>query len=149
MPRRAVPGVAAGPDGLRAMWLGGSTPTGGDVWATLRRVLAGGSVDEEGAVTAPFVGALWPDHLDPFEHVAVVGPDAPAYDAPGGAVVARLTHAALPVLGPPEGGWRPVRLPDGRRAVVADSLALSPVGYRAVFWDDGDGWRLRSFLAGD
>ena len=138
-----------GPDGLRAMWLAGETPTGAPVWATLRRLLDGGSVDEEGAVTLPFVAALWPQDLDPFEHVAVTGRDVPARAAPDGNVVARVTEAALPVTGPASGGWRPVRLPDGREAVVADSLTASPVGYRAVFWDDGDGWLLRSFLAGD
>ena len=29
------------------------------------------------------------------------------------------------------------------------SEVLRPTGYRAVFWDDGDGWQLRSFLSDD
>ena len=138
-----------GPAGFRAMWFGGDPPAGEPVWDVLSRALAGGSVDEDGAVTVPFVPALWPSDLDPFSHVAVVERDVPAYSQPGGTETARLSEIAVPVLAPPLDGWRQVRLPDGRAAFVEAGRALSPVGYRAVFWDDGDGWRLRSFLAGD
>jgi hypothetical protein len=138
-----------GPDGFGRMWLEGDPPAGEPVWDVLARALAGGSVDEDGAVTVPFVPALWPSDLDPFGTVAVVERGVPAYDQPGGVEVARLSEIALPVLAPPLDGWRQVRLPDDRAAFVEAGRALSPVGYRAVFWDDGDGWRLRSFLAGD
>jgi len=139
-----------GPDGLRALWFEGDTPTGAPIWTTLAEILDGGSVDEEGAITVPWIAVLWPhEELDPYAHVAVLGEDVPAYDAPGGTVLATLTETAVATTGEPRGGWQPVALPDGRQAVVADSLTLSPVGYRAAFWDDGDGWRLRSLLAGD
>lgn len=138
-----------GPDGLRRMWLDGETPRGEPVWAVLERVLDGGSVVEDGAVMAPSVAALWPETLDPFTHVAVPSQNVDVLDAPGGRTVARLTETVLPVAGPAADGWQPVVLPDGRRAVVAAAETLSPVGYRATFWDDGDGWHLRSFLAGD
>lgn len=138
-----------GPEGVRAMWLDGEPPTGEPIWDVLDHVLDGGSVAEDGAVSVPFVAGLWPEDLDPFEHVAVPGRDVPALDAPGGEPAVRLTEVALPVDGPPEDGWWHVTLPDGRTAIVAVEDAYSPVGYRATFWDDGDGWRLRSFLAGD
>lgn len=138
-----------GPEGLRAMWFDGETPAGEPVWGVLDHVLDGGSVSEDGAVSVPFVAGLWPETLDPFQHVAVPGHDVPALDGPGGEPVARLTEVALAVDGPPEDGWWRVELPDGRAAVVAAEDAYSPVGYRATSWDDGDGWRLRSFLAGD
>lgn len=138
-----------GAEGFRSMWFRGDPPGGEAVWDVFERILAGGSAEEDGAVTVPFVPALWPSDLDPFVHVAVAGRDVPAYGHPGGDVVARLSEIALPILAPPLRGWWQVSLPDGRPAYVSTEEALSPVGYRAVFWDDGDGWRLRSFLAGD
>lgn len=137
-----------GTDGFATMWFSRSPPGGEPVWSVLDKILAGGSAEEDGAVTVPFVPALWPSDLDPFATVAVVG-DVSAFSHPDGAVVATLSDIALPIVAPPLRGWWQVRLPDGRPAYVSTEHALSPVGYRAVFWDDGDGWRLRSFLAGD
>ena len=138
-----------GPEGFRAMWFAGGPPDGAPVWDVLSRVLEGGSVDEDGAVTAPSVAALWPESLDPFTHVAVPGQAVEARSAPGGPVVGRLTETVVPATRPARGGWQPVRLPDGREAVVPADEALSPVGYRAAFWDDGGGWQLQTFLSGD
>ena len=138
-----------GPGGLWDMWLDGSPPDGRTLWGVLDKILGGGSVNEDGAVTIPSVAALWPSDLDPFSHVAVPSQGVPALDAPGGTVLARLTEVVLPADAPAADGWQPVRLPDGRAAVVAEGETMSPVGYRATFWDDGDGWRLQSFLSGD
>ena len=143
------PGPPGGPDGFRRLWFSGATPTGTPVWDVLGTALGAGSVEEDGAFTVPFVPGLWPSDLDPFAHVAVVGRDVPVYDAPGGAVVALASEIALPVTAPARDGWWPVRLPGGEGGVVAADRALSPVGYRATFWDDGDGLRLQSFLGGD
>ncbi|WP_420454192.1 hypothetical protein [Rubrivirga sp.] len=136
-----------GPDGVRAVWFDAEPAE--PVWAVLGRILDGGTVEQDGAVVAPAVAALWPDALAPASHVAVPGRDVAAFDAPGGDVVARLTEIVLPTAGPASGGWQPVTLPDGRSAVVAAAEVQSPVGHRATFWDDGDGWRVRSFVADD
>lgn len=138
----------SGPDGMRQMWFSASPPRGDSIWTVLGWILKGGSVDEDGAVTIPSVAALWPDDLDPASHVAVPGVDVPAYLAPGGPVVATITEASL-AAGRAAQGWQSVFLPDGREVVVSRDEVLSPIGHRAVFWDDGDGWRLRSFLADD
>lgn len=138
-----------GPDGFRAMWFDGDPPDGEPVWDRLAHALTGGSVEEDGAVTVPFVIGLWPSDVDPFSNVAVLRPDAPTYDQPGGQEIARLSQIVLPILAPPLDGWQQVRLPNDRAAYVETTETYSPIGYRAVFWDDGDGWRLRSFLAGD
>ena len=138
-----------GPAGVRARWFEGDTPDGEPLWDVLERALAGGSVAQDDAVVFPFTAGLWPDDLDPFTTVAVPGPETPAFDAPGGETVALVTDAALATTGPPQGGWQPVALPDGREAVVEATRAYSPVGYRGTAWADGDGWRLRAFLAGD
>ena len=136
-----------GPGGFHDVWFEGDP--GEPVWDVLPRLLDGGSVEEDGAVIVPAVATLWPERLDPFANVAIPGDDVVAFDAPGGTPLATLSRVTLPTSGPPADGWRPVTLPDGRAAVVPEPAVLSPVGYRATFWDDGDGWHLRSFLAGD
>ena len=143
-----------GPDGFRSEWFSGPRDDGHDAWTLLASILDAGSVDEEDAVSVPFVGGLWPDTLDAFSHVAIVGDGVPAYAQPHADAepepVARLSHIIMPVLAPPADGWRMLKLPDGSAAYVESTLALSPVGYRAVFWPEPDGtWLLRSFLAGD
>ena len=136
-----------GPGGFHDVWFEGDH--GEPVWDVLPRLLDGGSVEEDGAVMVPAVATLWPERLDPFANVAIPGDDVVAFDAPGGTPLATLSRVTLPTSGPPADGWRPVTLPDGRAAVVPEPAVLSPVGYRATFWDDGDGWHLRSFLTGD
>ena len=138
-----------GPEGFRAMWFRGAPPDARGVWDVLAHALEGGSVDEDGAITVPFLIGLWPSDADPFAHVAVLDASVAAYDQPGGSEIARLGQIIVPALAPPLDGWLQVRLPDARTGYVPDSSTYSPVGYRAVFWDDGDGWRLRSLLAGD
>ncbi|MEM6327789.1 MAG: hypothetical protein AAF791_11785 [Bacteroidota bacterium] len=143
---------AVGPDGFRAMWFSGDPPQGRSPWATLAGVLDGGSLDEDGAVIAPFVQALWPDDHDPLSSVAIVETDVEARAAPSAEaeVVATLSTLIVPALAPPDSGWRQIQLPDGQAAFVVAGQALSPLSYRATFWPDPDGtWRLRSFLAGD
>lgn len=139
-----------GPEGFRRMWFAGSPPGGLPVWAALGRLLDGGSVDEDGAVTIPAAAALWPDSLDAYEHVAVVGTGVPALrSASDTTVVARLSRVYLPLAGPRDAAGWSVRLPDGTPAYLPAAEAVSPIGYRATFWDEGNGWRLHSFLAGD
>ena len=143
------PGPPGGPDGLREAWFEGATPTGTPLWDVLGTALGAGSVEEDGAFTVPFVPALWPSDLDPFGHVAVVGQDVPVRERPGGAVVALVSDLVLPTSAPALGGWQLVRLPDGTDGFVRAERALGPTGYRAVFWDSGDGLRLQSLLGGD
>ena len=144
--RMSYDDAPSGPKGMREMWF--EDRSGDSVWTVLGWILDGGSVDEDGAVTIPSVAALWPDDLDPTATVAVPGQDVPAYTAPGGRVIATVTEAALPA-GAADERWQTVTLPDGRNAVVERAEVLRPTGYRASFWDDGDGWRLRSLLSDD
>ena len=136
-----------GPEGARRVWLDDRSDA---FWDAIERVVAGGWVGEEDAMTAPYVFALWPSALDPFAHVAVPGPRASAHSRPRGEIVARLSSIAVPVLGPPEQGWWPVTLPDGSAAYVHAADAVSPTGPRVTCWPDADGaWRIQSMLTGD
>jgi hypothetical protein len=138
-----------GPEGFRRMWFTGQPPGGRPVWAVLGPLLDAGSVDEDGAVTVPAVAALWPDSLDAYEHVAVPGTGTARRSADDSTAVARLSRVYLPVVGARDASGWTVRLPDGTEAFVAEGEALSAVGYRATFWDEGGGWRMHTFLAGD
>lgn len=142
-------GTATGPDAFRAVWFSGPTPNGLSLWRTLGAVLEAGSVEEDGAITAPYVYGMWPGEKDPGAHVAIVRGDVTAYAQPGGiGPVAEVAHIILPTGGAAAGGWQPIRLPNGDAAYVPSDVALGPAGYRASFWEDAEGrWRLQSFLA--
>ncbi len=147
---------AGGPEGFRAMWLDGDPPGGTPVWDLLARILDAGSVDEDGAVTVPYVFGAWPDSIDAGTHVAVVGPgvsgavEARVAPSDTADVVALVRHAILPAEAPAEAGFRRVRLPSGRSAIVPAERAMSPFGYRAIFFHENDGaWKFQTFIAGD
>ena len=123
------------------------------LWETLGAVLAlGGSFSGEHQFSAPYVYSRWPEHLDAFGHVAVIGSDvrlraAPRADAP---VIGRTSFGVLTLAGPAtDAGWFEVRLPDGRSGHVARALARSPLDYRAIFERRDGRWRLVSLVAGD
>lgn len=142
----------SGPEGFAELWLGGAPPEDRDPFETLGAALDGGSLDEDGAVIAPFVYALWPDEHDPLSSVAIVGEGIAARSGPNeeADTTAVLANLIVPALAPPDRSWRMIQLPDGEVAYVEARHALSPVGYRATFWPEPDGtWKLRSFLAGD
>ena len=144
--------AAGGPEGFRAMWFEGTPPDGEPVWVVLSRVLGAGSVGEDGAVTVPYVFGAWPDSVDAFTHVAVVGADIEARVAASDTarVAALVSHAILATDGQAVGGFVPVRLPGGAAAFVPEASAMSPVGYRATFFPDDAGvWKLQMLLAGD
>ncbi|HEX8297855.1 MAG TPA: hypothetical protein VF594_01740, partial [Rubricoccaceae bacterium] len=141
-----------GPEGVRAMWFSGSPPGGTTLWSLLGGLLDEGSVDEDGAVTVPYVFGAWPDSVDALTHVAVVGDDVEARAAPSdtAAVVALVQHAILAAEAPAANGFRAVRLPDGATAYVQADRAMSPVGYRATFFPDEAGaWKLQTLVTGD
>lgn len=141
-----------GPEGFRQMWFSGTVPDGAPVWGVLGQALRRGSVEADGAYTVPYVFGAWPfDTADAMTHVAVVGQGVEARESPSDTsrVAALVSHAILATGGLRAGGFQQVRLPDGGAAYVPDSLAVSPLGWRASIWDDGDGMRLQTFLSGD
>lgn len=146
---------AGGPAGVRAMWFAGAPPENVSLWDRLGGLLAAGSVEENGAVTMPYVFGAWPDSIDAFSHVAVVPVgdtpvEARAAASDSAEVVATIRDTILPTEGLPVGGFQGVRHPDGRTVFVPDDRAMSPVGWRATFFpDDAGAWKLQTFLAGD
>ena len=121
-------------------------------WAALAAVLAlGGSFQGPTTFVAPYVYSKWPEGLDSFEHVAIVGSDVRVRAAPraDAAAVRRVSFAVLRRTSKGADDWMPVQLPDGTRGFVAARLARSPVDYRAFFMFRDGRWWLTAFVAGD
>jgi hypothetical protein len=125
------------------------------LWKQFGAVLAlGGAFQPDGGFTAPYVFTRWPDSIDAFTHVAIVGTNvaARATPSPKGALVGRLTYAIVAraddLSKDQDPDWTRVRL--GKRiAYVASRYARSPVDYRAHFERKAGRWRLTVLVSGD
>ena len=130
------------------------------LWAELGLVLAlGGGFQSGGSFAAPYVFSRWPEALDAFEHVAVLGSDVRIRAAPSvtsGILatlsfdVVRLSQIGRSKLTPAQlKEWTAVELKGGRTGYVASRYVRSSVGYRALFNKVGGRWRMTAFVAGD
>jgi len=124
-----------------------------ELWDRLGTVLAlGGAFHDKDTFVAPYTFAKWPNDVDSFEHVVLVGANirvraAPRSDA---ATLTTMSFAILP-RGKEQGAdaaWTAVRV-DQRTGYVASRLARSPIDYRAIFALREGQWRLVTFVAGD
>ena len=109
------------------------------LWAELGLVLAmGGRFSAETTFAAPYVYSAWPDDVDAFEHVAIVGSDvrvraAPRLDAE------RLTALSFAIVArgrdadQGSADFTAIRLADGRTGYVSSTYVRSPIGHRAIF----------------
>jgi len=124
------------------------------VWETLAGVLAlGGGFAPDGSFVAPYVFSHWPEEVDAFGHLAVVGSAvqvraAPHADAPP---LASLDYVIVEAgaAQPDDESWRAVRLPDGRAGFVDRRDLRSPIDHRAAFSRIDGRWQMTLFLAGD
>jgi hypothetical protein len=140
------------------------------LWQELTAALAlGGRFNSGGdQFTAPYTFSHWPDAVDAFEHVAIVGQDVRvrARADSASAVIGAFSHEVVPLAQPlgdnhlPAPGpgvgiakataaWAAVRLADGQVGFVARQFTRSPIDYRAIFQRTGGRWRLVTFVAGD
>jgi hypothetical protein len=142
-----------GKDGFTRRWRPRAADS--EVWQELGAVLAlGGTFDGADAFVAPYVFSRWPNQIDAFEHVAVIGSNVAARATPDAqaGVMQTLTFSILRLAGDggyPQRPWTAVVLPDGRTAYLASRYVRSPIDYRAYFRRSNGGWRMTMFLAGD
>ena len=127
---------------------------GSTVWETLATVLAlGGTRSGEDGFIAPYVFAAWPDGVDGFEHVAVIGDAVRVRRAPrpDAAEIAQVSFTVLKRArddqSPEE--WTPVIAPDGQAGYISSQYVRSPIDHRAFFTKKGGSWRMVMLLAGD
>ena len=140
-----------GIDAFRKMW--GPDQPDSELWKELGTVLSlGGSFSDPGTFVAPYVFSEWPDDVDAFEHVAVIGTDVRVRGAAdsAGAVLGSVSYAILPVprTDAPSEAWRPVTF-EGRTGYVSASFTRYAIDYRAIFSNASGQWRLVTFVAGD
>ena len=148
-------GPENGRDAFRRDWqLDGPSQESSGIWTELGAVLAlGGQFDTPDTFVAPYVFSRWPDRVDAFEHVALVGADVRIRSEPraNARVVTSLSFAIVPLartVTPPD-GWTAVRLGGDRVGFVSSALVRSPIDYRAFFARRNGDWRLLLFVAGD
>jgi hypothetical protein len=130
------------------------------LWAELGLVLAlGGGFQGEGSFAAPYVFSRWPEAIDAFEHVAVLGSDVRIRAAPSvtsGILatlsfdVVRLSQTGRSRLTPTQAKeWTAVELKGGRTGYVSSRYVRSSIAYRALFNKVSGRWRMTAFVAGD
>jgi hypothetical protein len=145
-------GGDGGPAEFREYWRLDSPDSG--LWDELATVLAlGGDFGEDGAFEAPYVSSEWPDGIDGFEHVAIVGSGV-RVRAAAGADAETIATLGFEIVAAgsddaPDDAWRAVVLADGRAGFVDARYVRSPIDYRARFAKVGGAWKLVSFVAGD
>jgi hypothetical protein len=141
-----------GIDEFRTMWNIGAADS--RIWEVLGTLLAlGGSFQGDSTFVAPYVFSRWPETLDAFEHIAVIGTDVRVRSQPNTAapVITVASFAILPVDRRAEETeqWIAVRVDGGRSGYIASRFARSPIDYRAIFREEGGQWKLVTLVAGD
>lgn len=125
-----------------------------DFWSEFATILRlGGRFRTNDAFDAPYTFSAWPENVDSFECMAVVGTRvrlraSPRLDA---TVVTHLDYAIVRVA-PGEAetlGWKGVQLSDGRAGYVSSRYLRSPIARRALFQFHDGRWWLMAYVAGD
>ena len=124
------------------------------VWGELATILAlGGNRSGDDTFIAPYVYSAWPNDVDGFEHVAVIG-DRVRVRGAASAEAAELAQVSFEVLArarddkAPE-AWTAVTLRDGRRGYIHSRFVRSPIAHRAFFVKKDSRWWMVMLLAGD
>lgn len=146
-----------GREAFRRLWKPESPDT--ILWDELARVLAiGGTFEANGTFVAPYTFSRWPNDVDSFEYVAIVGSRVRVRSAPSLAsstmgslsfAIVPLARNARPATGAQDLEWTAVTLQNGRVGYVSSRYARSPVDYRAIFARTGETWQMVTFIAGD
>jgi hypothetical protein len=128
---------------------------GSQVWVELAAVLAlGGTFSTSDTFVAPYVFSRWPQGVDGFEHVAVVGDrvrirTAPRPDAEAAAVSSFEILPLAQQSGDTPEEWTAVALAGKKIGYVASRFVRSPIDYRAYFAREDGRWQMLMFIAGD
>jgi hypothetical protein len=102
---------------------------------------------------APYTFANWPDGVESFECLAVIGTGVRLREKPTtrSQPLAVLSYDIVQQLidAAPVAGWEHVTTPDGISGFVASRYLRSPIDHRAMFAYQDGRWWLMAYLAGD
>jgi hypothetical protein len=126
-------------------------------WKEFGTVLAlGGSFDDTDAFTAPYTFSRWPNDVDAFDYVAVVGSQVRIRSLPraDASVISQASYRILQLdREATSKDWTSEEFTaikiDGRKGYIATRFIRSSVDYRAQFRNIGGRWWLSFFVAGD
>lgn len=120
----------------------------------LGTVLAlGGSFQPDKSFAAPYTFSNWPDTLDGFENVAIVGNKVNVRKAPNqnSEVLKTLSYELIPLDTSANSNeqWVAIKLPGDKKGYVSSAYVRSPVDYRAIFEKVDGRWQMTVLIAGD
>jgi hypothetical protein len=125
-----------------------------DFWRELGTILRlGGRFRTNDAFDAPYTFSAWPEDLDSFECLAIIGTRVRLRAAPR--LDARIvTHLDFAIVHATPGevetpGWRAVQLADGRAGFVSSRYTRRPIDRRALFQFRDGRWWLTAYIDGD
>ena len=122
---------------------------------TLLEALSRGGSFRDRLFWAPYVYSRWPEDVDAFSFVCVLGRNVAAHARPDPAspVVAHLSHDLVKVSGDQgfqgNESWVPVISPGGRRVYVPGRSLASPIDTRISFRRVKGAWKLTGIFSGD
>lgn len=128
------------------------------IWETLTEVLSLGGKFEAGGATfaAPYAYVCFPDELDAFEHVVVIGEKVRVRKLPSAEaeVVASVSWEIVKVAQDSESGeeerrWVKVATASGKTGYIAREFVRSPLDLRLFFENRAGRWLLTTMVSGD
>ena len=135
------------------------------IWLGMEKAFSVGCAKASGFTdmpswVCPHVFQVWPDNLDPFNYVAILGKDVNARSqASANSPVVGMLFNEVVKLAPLQRkaqfnfnnlyNWSQVVLPNGHHGYVLNRYIYSPVGYRGFFEKIGGKWKMTFFLTGD
>ena len=135
------------------------------IWLGMEKAFSVGCAKASGSTgmpswVCPHVFQVWPDNLDPFNYVAILGKDVNARSqASANSPVVGMLFNEVVKLAPLQRkaqfnfnnlyNWSQVVLPNGHHGYVLNRYIYSPVGYRGFFEKIGGKWKMTFFLTGD
>lgn len=131
-----------------------------DFWHQMGLALSlGGTFYDENTFAAPYLIKNFPEDLDAFEHLVLIGSDVRVRAEPrlGSEVLTVLSFDILPyareanekMSEKQSGEWTAVLLRDGRIGYAASRYLRSAIDYRAIFGRKNGRWWLTAFVGGD
>jgi hypothetical protein len=144
-------GGSSGPDAFKETHVNNPDE---DFWTEFADILAmGGRFDGPDIFAAPYAFTEFPENVDSFECLVVVGNDIRVRERPSAdaRVLARLDRDVVQASSDdnPVPGWRRVETADGVIGFVASRYLRSPIDHRAIFGFRGGRWLLMVYVAGD